>query len=344
MLAHLQLEGPPFELGQALGRFGAAALHRYANTSPAWATVMRWRGHPAAAAMAELVRSRHPAIWRELQGLADGLGLPAEDVFLWNCRGDLWAMAPDGCTTVQLPPATPGAAPVVAHNEDGDPAFLGHCAIAQIAVHGGARFASFVYPGSLPGHTFAATASGLVMTVNNLRALEVGIGLPRMVITRALLDLPSVEAALSCLGAAPRAGGFHLTLAQAGRPGITSVEFSDAVLSVRAVERPTVHANHMVHPAMAHRPQIVTGSSGHRQLRGDALLRQREGGPVDPLDILFDAGDARYPIYRDRADDSDHENTMATASFELGPTHVDWVVRTGGRCETSFRMRDALRL
>ena len=139
-------------------------------------------------------------------------------------------------------------------------------------------------------------------------------------------------------------GGFHLTLAQAGRPGIVSVEFNDALVSVQAVERPAVHANHMVHAAMAHRPQIVTGSSGHRQLRGDELLRQRGAGPVDPLDILFDAEDPRYPIYRDRADDSDHENTLATASFTLGPTQVDWVVRTGGRRETSFRMRDALRL
>lgn len=344
MLAYLQLEGSPFEVGQALGRFGAAALQGYAARSPAWATVMRWRGHAAVAAMAELVRARQPAIWQELQGLAAGLGLPAEDVFLWNCRGDVWAMAPDGCTTVQLPATTPDATPVVAHNEDGDPAFLGHCAIAQIAVTGGARFASFVYPGSLPGHTFATTDSGLVMTVNNLRTLEVGLGLPRMVVTRALLDAAGVDAALEQLGAMPRAGGFHLTLAQAGLPCITSVEFSDAVLSVQTVERPAVHANHMVHAAMANRPQIVTGSSGHRQLRGEDLLRQHEGEAIDPLDILFDQGDARYPVYRDRADDSDHENTMATASFELGAAHVDWVVRTGGRRETSFRMRDALRL
>lgn len=344
MLAYLQLEGSPFEVGQALGRFGAAALHRYAHSSAAWATVMRWRGHASVAAMAELVRTRHPAIWQELQGLAAGLDLPAEDVFLWNCRGDLWAMAPDGCTTVQLPATAPGAPPVVAHNEDGDPAFLGHCALACIAVRGGGRFASFVYPGSLPGHTFAATASGLVMTVNNLRTREVGLGLPRMVVTRALLDAASVDAALDQLGAMPRAGGFHLTLAQAGLPCIASVEFSDAVLSVQTVERPAVHANHMVHTAMANRPQIITGSSGHRQRRGEDLLRQREGEAIDPLDILYDQGDARYPIYRDRADDSDHENTVATASFELGAAHVDWVVRASGQRESSYRMRDALRL
>ena len=86
---------------------------------------------------------------------------------------------------------------------------------------------------------------------------------------------------------------------------------------------------------------------GHRRRRSDPSRKPvaSEALPEDiPLDILFDAEDPRYPIYRDRADDSDHENTLATASFTLGPTQVDWVVRTGGRRETSFRMRDALRL
>src|SRR5262249_18368682 len=147
-----------------------------------------WRNHPAAKAMSALVQQRHPQYWEELSGLAAGLEMPLEDVFLWNCRGDLWAMAPDGCTTVQLP----GAHPVFAHNEDGDPGFTGRCAIAEIAVSDGGRFASFVYPGSLPGHTFAANQYGMAMTVNNLRTLQVEPGLPRMIIARAMLDASSV--------------------------------------------------------------------------------------------------------------------------------------------------------
>jgi hypothetical protein len=341
MLAFLQIEGTPFEIGHALGRFGASVMQHYARTSPAWASVMRWRGHPSVQAMAELVRVRHPGPWRELQGLAAGLELPEEEVFLWNCRGDLWAMAPDGCTTLQCP----GAVPLVAHNEDGDPAFSGHCAIVQARDAGGSRFASFVYPGSLPGHTYAVTDKGLVITVNNLRTLETEPGVPRMVLARSLLDAPSVDAAVAMLRAAPRAGGFHLTLAQAGRTDITSVEFSDALVSVQTVPQCALHANHMIHAAMTNRPQIVTGSSGYRQLRGDELIRQHaaQGRTPDPLELLSDRGHPRFPIYRDAPDDSDDENTMTTAVFRVGAESVDWSVHVDGSRESLFTMRDTAR-
>nr|WP_265336209.1 C45 family peptidase [Mesorhizobium sp. B2-1-8] len=119
-----------------------------------------------------------PRYWAELQGLASGLELRFDDVFLWNCRGDIWAMAPDGCTTVQLP----GSPHVIGHNEDGDPDFAGPCALAHVASEGGNAFTAFVYPGSLPGHTFAVTSRGLVQTVNNIRPLAGGAGTPRMVL------------------------------------------------------------------------------------------------------------------------------------------------------------------
>ena len=43
-------------------------------------------------------------------------------------------------------------------------------------------------PASLPGHTFAVTNGGLAVTVNNLRQREVVAGVPRMVLTRAILE------------------------------------------------------------------------------------------------------------------------------------------------------------
>ncbi|WP_034388328.1 C45 family autoproteolytic acyltransferase/hydolase [Comamonas composti] len=337
MLDFLRITGTSFEVGQALGRFGARAMHSYAQTSSAWSQLMRWRGHPRVLTMARLVRERHPDYWQELKGLAQGLGLPEEDVFIWNCRGDLWAMTPDGCTTLQYP----GPLPLIAHNEDGDPAFGGHCAIAQISITNGGRFTSFVYPGSVPGHTFAVTEAGMVMTVNNLRSLQAEAGLPRMLLTRALLDMDHVEAAISYLRTSPRAGGFHLTLAQAGATDIASVEFCNALVSVQAVDQRSLHANHMVHAAMTHQPQIITRSSSNRQTQGMELL-QRSQHP-DALDILFDRSHLNFPIYRDAPDDSDNEHTMATAVFEVGEQAVDWQVYAGACRSSLFIMRNAQR-
>jgi hypothetical protein len=342
MLTYLNIEGSPFEIGAALGRFGARAAHEYLKHGEAWATVMQWRGSDAVKLATRLVEERHPACWQELQGLAAGLALPFEDVFLWNCRGDLWAMAPDGCTTVQVPGES---YPLFAHNEDGDPGFAGHCAIAEITIPGQSRFASFVYPASLPGHTFAVNGAGLAMTVNNLRALHVVPGLPRMVIARAMLDMPDVPSALKYLREAPRSGGFHFTLAQAGSRVLTSVEFNADLCSVLELQSPALHANHMIHAAMAHQPQIVTGSSGHRQIRGDALLREAaaEQRAPDPLAILFDQGHAGFPIFRKDPADSDHENTMASAIIHVGADAVEWQVHVSQSMEPLYRLRNGAR-
>lgn len=330
-LRYITIQGTPFEAGQQLGRFGADILQAYRHASPAWASVMRHLGSPAALRLAGQVRAAYPRVWEEIRGLADGLGVPFEEVFLWNCRGDLWAMAPDGCTTV----LEAGPSVRISHNEDGDPFFAGHCALARVTVEGGGTFASFVYPGSVPGHTFAVTDAGLAMAVNNLRCREVAEGTPRMVLTRALLDTARLEDALDLLRRSPRAGGFHLSLAHRLSPGrLLSVEFSAGACSVVEVAGRLLHANHAVHAGLRGAPQVVTPSSLHRQERGDALL----GQSADALDILADHADAVLPIYRTDPEDSDGENTLATADIVVDASAIRWQVYEAAGQPARFHM------
>jgi hypothetical protein len=242
------LTGAPYEIGRQLGRLGADAVHGYLLTTPAWRAISARGGDPRLAAMMKLVEERFPNHAQELRGLADGLGLPFPDVFAWNCRGDLWAMAPDGCTTVQAPGVE---RQTIAHNEDGLPGFSGSSLIVRVEVAGAKPFVSFAYPGSLPGHTFALTGAGLVHVVDNVRVIGASVGVPRMVLTRAILDAPTIERAIALLREAPRAGGFHVTLGQRGDRRIVSIEFLHAAISVAEVTQRSVHANHLIHPALA---------------------------------------------------------------------------------------------
>lgn len=320
MLSLIELSGSPRQMGLAMGRFGAEAAHRHLTASPAWRSVTAFRNTDTAKQMLSAVKERFPAIHEELQGLAVGLDLPFEDVFLWNCRGDLWSMSPDGCTTVQLP-STQSLR--ITHNEDGDPGFAGYCGLGLFRPDRGPRFASFLYPASIPGHTFAVTAQGLAITVNNLRSRKISGGVPRMVLTRALLDQADLDAALAVLNDTPRAGGFHLTVAQRGRDDLLSVEFSAHGVSVLPIQQPSLHANHCIHPAMRDLPQVITDSSRHRQERGDAMLN---GSATDPLAILADQQNKAFPIFRSEPDDSDNENTLATADIHIHATEVRWQV------------------
>ena len=337
VLSYLKISGSPFEAGHALGRFGAQAVHAHLLQSDAWGRIMQWRNSARVADMAKLVRERFPGVWSELEGLAAGLQLPLDDVFAWNCRGDLWAFAPDGCTTVLLPGRETRR---ITHNEDGDPGFAGHCAIVEYAIDGNPRIATFAYPGSIPGHTFAATDAGLAVTVNNMRVRDVDVGVPRMVLTRALLDAPDLESAVAVLEKHPRAGGFHLSMAHPDSSDLLSVEFSAFACSVRAVASPCVHANHAVHPGVRDLPQVITGSSGFRQIRGDAMLAEFAAArePIEPLRILGDASNRQYPIFRDDPSDRDDENTMATADIRVTADGVEWEIRESPRASARFSM------
>jgi predicted choloylglycine hydrolase len=325
VLLHLKISGSAFDAGLQLGQFGAAAMHQRLLGTRTWEDIMAWRGAPRVAAMAQLVRERFPLIWSELEGLAAGLELPFDDVFLWHCRGDLWAFAPDGCTTILLPGN--GSARMV-HNEDGYPGFAGSCAIAEYQIDGQPRIASFVYPGSIPGHTFAVTGNGLAITVNNIRGKQATAGVPRMVLSRAALNAPSAKEAVKMLQDNPRAGSFHLAIGDSRNGELLSVEYGAFACSVQAVTAPAAHANHAIHAATRHLPQLITASSGFRQIRAENLLSQHStrNQTVDPLAILSDTGNADYPIYRADAADSDEENTMATADIRLGLDGITWQV------------------
>ncbi|WP_227747170.1 carcinine hydrolase/isopenicillin-N N-acyltransferase family protein [Paraburkholderia franconis] len=130
------------------------------------------------------------------------------------------------------PRVTPGNTPAspICTRTDGAPVFAGHCAIAECRLEGSPGFAAFVYPGSLPGHTFALTDAGLAVTVNNLRQRQVKAVVPRMVLTRAVLDargLADARALRECCVAERRV--------QRG-------------CSVQAIMEPSLHANHGSRP------------------------------------------------------------------------------------------------
>ncbi len=326
ILQPLKLGGSPYDIGLGLGRFGRDAVHRRLRPLPLWQSLAALAGSEAARAMQAQVEADFPRIWEEFRGLADGLALPVEEVFLWNCRGDfVRAQSVDGCTTV-FGPCADGW--LIAHNEDGLPSLDGACGLLEATPAQGMAFTSFVYPGSIPGHTFAVNAAGLVSTVNNIRPTRIPAGLPRQVLARAVLECASLEAAVDMLSRTGRAGAFHHTLGQVGSAHLLSVEACSSGVAVRKVRRLGGHSNHLLDAGLDAAGQRITGSSGSRQRRVDVLLGDGAGllDEARALAILRDVAGPGLPIYRRAEDDPDDENTLATAVFRIGANSVEWRV------------------
>ena len=281
--------------------------------------------------MTEMTNQLFPEIYAELKGLADGLELPFAQVFAWNCRGDLLREVFDGCTSVMLPARTPFDPIIIAHNEDGLPFFDKNCFIAQI--NGEKGFFSFCYPGSIPGHTFALTNSGIAMAANNLRLTHIKPEIPRMVLGRALLSCETLNEARKLLKTAPMSGGFHYSLAQLGDKRLVSLEFGGGAYSETIVETPSLHANHAILGGEAHQQQVITKSSSDRQSRGDFLI----SASIDsPIDILRDKSADKLPIWRREPDDPDHENTLASVVFEVTNSEINWTIYSGASKYTLY--------
>ena len=336
-----RVTGQPDDIGYRLGELARPMMAAYMQQSAAWKQVSRWRGHPFVEAMRRAAEAYFPALVAELDGMAAGLGWPVEDVFLWNCRGELIHNAPDGCTTLA---AVSGNARFIAHNEDGDPYLRERCFLVDVQPAGKPGFVSFYYPGSLPGHTFAASRAGLVQAINNLRIRVPAVGVPRMILARAVLDTNSLDEAVALLRDMPRASGFHHTLGCVGDSRLVSVEATVQRCSVVADTLRFGHANHLVHDGCDSEGQIITDSSRDRQVRVNALLPAL-GAPVTDdalLRVLSDQAPSGLPIYRDDPHDPDDENTLATALFRIEADGVAMqVYRQGHRAFDTFIPRTA---
>lgn len=329
----LTIAGSAFDIGVALGQAGRAAMHGLVLRHPLWSQVTADANTQKVSRMAAGTQARFPRIWAEIEGLALGLDLPVMQVFAWNCRGDILATVPDGCTTLLCA----GSSSVLAHNEDGFPFLRGHCLLAELHPHEEPAFTTFAYPGSLPGHSFAVTHSGLVQTVNNIRLAGIVPDIPRMVLGRAMLSARTLDQAIAPLRQGAMSGGFHIALAQAGDPRLLSVEFGGGAVSVRTVSGCLAHANHALHLPLLPGQQIITQSSADRQSRAEHLL----ASGVDQLSILRDSTGPGLPIRREAPDDPDEENTIATLLARVGAAKVEWTVHPHHGKPISGQIRQA---
>ncbi|MFC1236270.1 C45 family autoproteolytic acyltransferase/hydolase [Vibrio sp. F74] len=321
----ISFEGTPYELGYKLGQEGKSIFASYIKNSQYFTQLLPWRESDWLSSVDQQIQQQFPRIYRELQGLADGCQQDYKDILLWNCRGDLLPTGAEGCTSIAIKKAD---RIIVAHNEDGDPNLRGHCFLLDATLDNNVRIFSFAYPGSIPGHTLCANSHGLVYTVNNIRLVEQGSGLPRMVISRALLETKNCDDFVSLLENHQRSGGFHYTVADTASKQLLSVEAPFQSVSAQRTESKCVHANHLVHNTLSSIKQIITESSQCRQNRMEALA-EHYSDSIDEdkcFHILQDIEIDALPIFRTEIDDPDEENTLATGVFTLRTEGVEIVI------------------
>lgn len=339
LITIIEAGGDATSRGTAIGKAVAESVHDAVLSQTEFTKTMdTFLGTPYLAALRDATERAFPEYIEELTAMANAAEIEPEKLFVWNCRGDL-RFPPDtaearlnslteGCTTIMAPGGTSTSAPaIIAHNEDGDGAFMSHRYWVKVSPNSGPSFESFLYPGMLPGHSFGVNAAGLVQTINNIRPDDLKPGIPRHFICRAILAAESLHEAVSHLQRTDRASGFHHAIAFPGMAAPASIEAPASGMVLRNVDKAQAHANHLIDDYFSKIEQVVTKSSDYRQRTVDQYLNDG-GDPLRPEDILFqqssDGGQSVLRRPRDGGDD--YGCTLATGVFRLFENRVEWSV------------------
>lgn len=293
------------QIGEALGRLAKPAMSRLLAQSPTWMRLQPWRGSVHLRRLMDICRETLPDCWNELEGMARAMDMDPADVFLWNCRTDLPGVDEDCSTSVAINRLN---SRMVAQRFDADTCGHAHCHLVQVSPDGKPGFLAVYSPGTLPGHRIAVNDRGLVLATDMLAARQPTAGIPGILLCRAALDARSLPEAVDRMIAMPRAGSAHHIFGWAGEFVMLSIEMTPETHAWEPIPGKYAHANHLIHPSLATKPQGASASSRHRQ----AVVAQRLAdlpdypGEDDLLGILtddaLDAGASTVSLCRFNAD------------------------------------------
>lgn len=192
-----------------------------------------------------------PQYVEEMRGIAEGAGVDFDDVNTLNC---LEAITSDAlhlkCTSLAAgPEVTEGGSGVyVAHNEDWMPDDLPFVYVVQAEPEDEPGFLGLAYGALLPNLGF--NAAGLAHVADSVYPNDVRLGIPRILVTRAVLGARSLGQAIQAVLHKRRAAGYnHLIADQTGE--IYNVEVSATAFdALYAGEHWTAHTNHYTSPMM----------------------------------------------------------------------------------------------
>jgi len=262
-------------------------------------------------------RAVYPQYIDELAGIAEGAGLPFEELFLEMCE-ELWEPAawrdavPDsaqpqadvrsglplerGCTDLLARGrATADGSTLVAHTNDLSPEVENALVILKVQAGDEPEFLGVSVGGV--GYSAGFNAAGISMTGNQVACNDIRPGVPRLLIVRALLAARRLEEAMNACLLPQRASNYNNVIADVYGEAY-SMEGSATDCEPLYIEGDLLaHANHYISPAMRHfeADRNDIGGSVYRHHRALRLLRENYGRLSPELLQTLLADHANYP-------------------------------------------------
>ena len=244
----------------------------------------------------ELSRQVYPQYVDELGGIAEGAGVPFDEVFLSMCE-ELWETAAwRGCTDMAARGrATKDGSTLVAHTNDLLPKAEEHLVLLKVQAEDEPEFLGISSGGISISAGF--NAAGISLTGNQLDNNDIRPGVPRLLIVRATLASRYLTEAMDHCLLSQRASSYNNVLADSNGEVYSMEGSATDCEPIYITEDILAHANHYTSPSMlrfeADRNSISNSLQRHN--RAFRLLRENYGELTPGLFQKLLGDHAGYP-------------------------------------------------
>ena len=281
----IEVEGGPRERGQQQGEGARAQVHlalaRYQEIIPkavqlSWLDAVR-----EARKFLPYGEEVFPQFIEEIRGIAEGAGISFEDVWTLNCyegltesRQQVW-----GCTCLAIRQEhTDNGHVLLAHNEDWISVDQDTAYLMRVKPDQGPPLIGMTYGPLLVN--IGCNAEGIGVAINSVYPTDGGVGVPRILCARAVLNATTISQAIRACVPKLRAGGYSYLLADPYGE-LYSVETSATSHDLTyGHEGWLVHTNHYLSPKMQPLEERGTYASSHVRLNRARRLLNAQLGQV----------------------------------------------------------------
>ncbi|HKJ38832.1 MAG TPA: C45 family peptidase [Anaerolineales bacterium] len=281
----------------------------------------------------EFSRQVYPQYVEELEGIAEGAGVPFDEVFLSMCE-ELWeAAAWRGCTDMAARGrATKDGTTLVAHTNDLLPRAEEHLVLLKVQAGDEPEFIGISSGGIAISAGFNAV--GISLTGNQLDNNDIRPGVPRLLVVRAILASRYLSEAMDHCLLPRRASSYNNVLADNNGEVYCMEGSATDCEPIYITEDILAHANHYVSPAMRHfeADRNSIGNSVLRHNRAMRLLRENYGQLRPKLFQQLLGDHAGYPTSICKHG----TETVTVFSIVIQPEKLRAWIGLGRACETEY--------
>jgi isopenicillin-N N-acyltransferase-like protein len=292
----IEVSGTHREMGRQIGEAAREQVqHSVANAhiliDAAYNTLeLTWQGaQNQSRKYLPFAEERYPQYVEEMRGIAEGSNVEFNDIVTLNAMEAVTtdALHLTRCTSMAVnDERTADGHVLAAHTEDWIPEDENDVFVISARPEKEPPFLAMTYGGLLPNVGF--NAYGIAQLINSVYPSDSRVGIPRLVVARAVLSSRRISGAIGRAVVQHRAAGYnHLLVHESGE--IYSIEASARKFEILYAHDGTmVHTNHYLEPRMQQvekDPEELI-SSRVRYFRASRLLRQNDKHTIKSLQTI----------------------------------------------------------